>query len=268
LEFFRMVNMRTSAKANPVRRHAGMAVVGLALALSSAGCATKKDMKLLREEVIMLQLRQDSLFRASEAQNRYRMQEMMDTLRTTFLVGQQNVGGTLGNQIRQILDQQEEISVMLGQQQQRIDQIQRDQAGRPVAVAGQGGQAPGGDCEPEVCYQLGIQKSAEGSYATARFAFLEVLRQPEHPLAAEAQFQIGETYYLERNFAQAMTELEKVPQQWPGSERAPHALFRAGVIAQEQNDRAKARQYYQQVVQRYPQSEVRRQAEDRLRAIR
>jgi tol-pal system protein YbgF len=265
-----MVKMRSNAQGQgALARRARLAAIGLIVALPLAGCATKKDMKLLRDEVIMLQLRQDSLFRAAQTENQRQTQLVMDTLRLAFMTGQQNVGGELSHQIRQIIDQQSELAVLVGQQQQQLGQL-RDMSARAAASPPTGGgQAVTGDCEPEVCYQLGIQKAAEGSYATARFAFEGLMRShADHALAPDAQYQIAETYYLERDFARAMTELEKVPQQWPGSPRAAEALFRAGVIAQEQNDRPKARQYYQQVIQRYPQSDVRRQAEERLRAIR
>jgi tol-pal system protein YbgF len=199
-------------------------------------------------------------------------QMLLDTIRSSFNL-QQNVRGDLSHQMNQLLQRLMTVEELLGQQQQQMAEFRR-LAGQPVGggigalpiTAPPPGTAPGGDAE--TLYELGIQKIGEQSYASARIAFEELLRgHAAHPRAPDAQFHLAETYYLEGNHERALSELERIPQQWPAAARAPQALFRAGVIAQERNDVARARRYYTQVVQAYGNSDERRQAEARLRTL-
>ena len=90
---------------------------------------------------------------------------------------------------------------------------------------------------------------------------------PNDPRAADAQYQIAESYYAEEQRGEALSALELVARQWPSSARAAGALYRAGVIAEEMGNRSRAREYYQDVMQRYPDSDEARQARTRLREI-
>jgi tol-pal system protein YbgF len=250
-------------------RRAALHCALLALLLAPLGaCATKRDMRDLRDEIIVMQLRQDSLFRVMQMQTR----TLLDTVRVSFDL-QQNVRGDIGYQITQLIQRLGTVEELLNQQQvqftdfrQRSEQILRAGAGgaamAPAPAAGGSGE------DARTYYELGMQKVAEGSYATARLAFEGLLSTfASDPMAPDAQFQLAETYYLEQNYDRALEELEKVPQQWPASPRAPQALLRAGVIAQERDDAPRARRYYEQVVQRYAGSDERRQAEQRLRSL-
>src|SRR5690606_11115575 len=62
-------------RRRPLRRSASLCALGLAVALG--GCATKNDLKQLRDQVVVMQARQDSLFRLLEQQNR----DIIDSLR-------------------------------------------------------------------------------------------------------------------------------------------------------------------------------------------
>ena len=64
-----------------------------------------------------------------------------------------------------------------------------------------------------------------------------------------------------------MTELWGTDAPAPGVARAPDALLRAGIIAQERNMRTRARELYQRVRQSYPSSDAAQEAARRLRTI-
>jgi tol-pal system protein YbgF len=254
------------------RLQQGRAVLRMAAAVALlaplAGCATKQDVKLLRAEVVSMQERQDSLFRVMQQQNRM----LLDTVRSSFNL-QQNVRGDLGHQITQLNQNLARIEALVGQQAQQGADLRAviDQLLTAAPRNGFGGGAAAGVSaeDARTYYELGMQKLAEGSYASARIGFEGLLREfPADPLAADAQFQIAESYQLEGNRDRAISEHEKVPQQWPDSPRAPLSLFRAGVIAQESGNNNRAREFFQRVVGRYPQSDERRQAEARLRQLR
>jgi tol-pal system protein YbgF len=111
----------------------------------------------------------------------------------------------------------------------------------------------------------------EGAYGTAREAFQMLLREfRQHERAPDAQFQIGETYAAEKNYEQAVQELEIVAEEWPDSERAPQALYRAGIIAADSlspKQPRKARQLLQRVVDTYGNSSSAGPARTKLRSV-
>lgn len=246
------------------------ALLAAALAGSLIGCATKGDLVRLRTQVVALQERQDSLFRLLEQQNAL----LLDTLRASFDL-QRNVRGQFSYQVAQLNDQLISIQELLGQTQQRLTDLrqQSEQMRQQSAIQTPFGNPPAGgvsgDATAEEIYNSGMEKLQQGSIATARAAFQALLHDyPNDPRAADAQYQLAETYYQEKDYDQALAALEEIPKQWPNHVRAPAALYRAGVIAEEQGKKTKAREYYQQVRQRYPDSDEAKQAEARLKALK
>lgn len=250
----------------PLRRSASLCALGLAVGLG--GCATKADLKQLRDEVVHLQERQDSLFRQLERQN----QAIIDSLRTSGdLV--LRVRGELGYQLQQMEQQLIQIQELSGQSQRRLAELREQwesRAGQFASSPGLGAPMPpegGGDAEQ--LYALGMEKLSEGATTAARMAFEGVVNSHStHELAPDAQFQIGESYLIDQDYDRALRELERVVELFPDSPRAPQALYRAGLIAEERRNISKAREYFNRVQRGYPRSDEARMAADALRRLR
>ena len=253
---------------------------GLGAALVAPGCATKKDLRLLRDEMVSLQAHQDSLFRETQRQNRL----LLDTLRASLSV-QLDAAGQTSHRFQQLEQQLERTEAVLQQMQlsmtnftDRLDrQIAMNPTGPPRGAsptnpAGRTGVAAAdsaaGAGEADQAYNTGMQKMAAGAYTTARDLFEFFLeRFPTDPRAADAQFQIAETYAQEADYTRAIEELEKLEATYASTnrERSAQALLRAGILAEERlNDPARARQYYQTVIRRYPETEAHKDATARL----
>ena len=242
-------------------------VVVLVLAAGAAGaCATKKDVKLLRTEMQLMQARQDSMYQVLEQQNR----ATQDSIRAThdLLV---RLRGDLSYQLVGLGNQLVQLQELAGQSQARINDFrqlleeQRREIAEPIAPAVSGGTSSGSAAD---LYRVGAGLLEQGSAGTARQAFEQLLRQhPQDSLAADAQLKLAETYVLEGNFERGLRELERVAELYPGSARAPQALYRAGVVSEEQGDTGKAREYYTRVTTAYGNSEEARRAQDKLRAL-
>lgn len=239
-----------------------------ALCAVVAGCATKSDVRMLQQDIALLRARQDSTLRETQRQNRM----LLDTLRNIFDV-QRNLGGQTSTRFQDIerqLSQLEEMlnqtRLLIGQLTQRLDQQATPQVS-PVA-GGVGGSGAVSQGEVEAMYAAAVEKMREGSYATAMAGFVQLVEQyPTDARAAEAQFQIGEIHYLQERWTDAIDALAKIEEQWHDSPRAPDALLRAGIIAQERNMRTRARELYQRVRQSYPGSDAAQEAARRLRSI-
>jgi tol-pal system protein YbgF len=241
--------------------------VALACALLLPACATKRDLKDLRDELVALQLRQDSLFHQTQEQNRL----LLDTLRSAFAAQLDQRGQTSHRftQLEQSLVRLEEMvnqtQLLIAQLNERLDRVPEPAASMPGADPSAVGLS---SAEARTMYDAGVSRMQDVP-ATARSAFEQLLRQyPNDPLAPDAQYQIGETYVLEQDYERAVEEFEKVERQWPRATRAATALLRAGIVSQEQlEDRESARRYFEMVRSRFPASEEYAEASRRLQAI-
>ena len=99
--------------------------------------------------------------------------------------------------------------------------------------------------------------------ATARFKEF-VATYPDHKLAGNAQYWIGECYYSQKRFAEAAEEFAEVEKVYPGSPKVPAALFKRGLSLAELKRMPEARAALQRVVDNYPQSEEAAKARERL----
>ena len=171
--------------------------------------------------------------------------------------------GTVSRDMTEVHRQLMQIQELTGQSQARLSEMQRrlDARALETTVAQPRGDsaasqaAAGGGTSPEEIYDVAIQQLSRGSPQTARMAFqLLVNQHPNHELAGDAQFNIGESWQgSEPDSAAASYQL--VVQNHPNSRRAPTALYRLGTIAEQRGDTDAARVYYERVVSGYPRSD-------------
>jgi tol-pal system protein YbgF len=248
----------------PVR--ALLAVAALPLLLSA--CATKGDIRNMRTDLQRMEARQDSVLLEIQRQNRL----LLDSIRTSIALTV-DARGTTAAQLRQFEQNVSQLGQLVGQVMgslnridQRLDGLTR--SGGVGGVAQAGGGAPSGGGTAEEYYGTGMQMMTQQSYATARMAFEQLVREfPQHERAPDAQFQIGQSFYHEEQFDAAYGALDQVAALWPEAPRAAAALFRAGAIAEERRDFARARRYYERVRAEYPASEEARPAQQKLQSL-
>lgn len=132
----------------------------------------------------------------------------------------------------------------------------------PVAEAA----APAADLAKEQQeYDAAFALLKQGQYDRASKRFRDFVRaHPKSPLADNAQYWIGESAYVVRNFKLALEEFSKVAQGHPDSPKAADALLKVGYCQYELAEWGKARETLNQVIARYPNTPVARSAEQRL----
>jgi tol-pal system protein YbgF len=115
------------------------------------------------------------------------------------------------------------------------------------------------------CYKL----FKEGQYVKAREEFLKFLKQyPKTAYSDNAQFWIGETWYIEEKYERAIVEYEKVVKDYPSGDKVPYALLKQGMAFQKLGDKASATIVYQQIVKKYPQTNQARVAKAKLSELK
>jgi tol-pal system protein YbgF len=90
-------------------------------------------------------------------------------------------------------------------------------------------------------------KAAQGRAAMERFLAAE----PASPLAPNARYWVGETYYHEGDDAEAIVAFKTVHQQFPRHSKAAAALLKIGYAYERLGDTANARFYLQVLTQDY-----------------
>jgi tol-pal system protein YbgF len=250
--------------ATPTRAGARAGFLLLVVPLLFSACATKGDVRNMRWDLQRMEARQDSVLLEIQHQNRL----LLDSIRASIALTV-DARGTTAAQLRQFETNVSQLGQLVGQVMGSLNRIEQRLAGleqRPGGGAAAGAQ--GGSGSAEEYYGTGLQMLSQQSYATARMAFEQLVREfPEHERAPDAQFQLGQVFYHEQQFDSAYAALERVAEQWPEAPRAAAALFRAGVIAEERRDFARARRYYERVRSAYARSDEARQAQQKLQSL-
>jgi tol-pal system protein YbgF len=111
---------------------------------------------------------------------------------------------------------------------------------------------PGSSPEQDYAAALATYRAREHGQAVLDFIDF-IAKYPKHPLAGNAQYWIGEAYWAQRDYRQALVEFEKVSEHGPA--KAPDALLKIGLCYLRLGDVPRAQQAWQRVVNDYPKSE-------------
>lgn len=168
------------------------------------------------------------------------------------------------------------LSASAGEKWSIAEQQQEDNKYRPLPIGPSQpdpkGPAPEPKAEapaetnPKKLYDASYLDITKGNYDLALAGFNEFIKRfPKHDLADNAQYWIGEGYYAQKKYEPALTEFEKVVGNYPGKDKEPAALYKMGLCLQEMGDKAKAKQYWQLLVKKYPKSPEAALAKDKLK---
>ena len=109
-----------------------------------------------------------------------------------------------------------------------------------------------GNPDQEYAAALATYRAREHGQAVLDFVDF-IAKYPKHPLAGNAQYWIGEAYWAQRDYRQALVEFEKVFEHGPA--KTPDALLKIGLCHLRLNDVSRAQKAWQRVVNDYPKSE-------------
>ncbi len=116
----------------------------------------------------------------------------------------------------------------------------------------------------ETTYQAALATFRTREYGQAVLEFLDFLAaHPKHPLAANAQYWIGEAYFIQRDWRQAIVEFGRVVENHGRNGKAADALLRIGYCYANLRELSLARLAWQRVLDEHPGSE----AADRARTL-
>jgi tol-pal system protein YbgF len=139
-------------------------------------------------------------------------------------------------------------------------------AGAAGAAAGAGTNAP--SPTEQAVYGQAFDALKAGSYSIAITGFKDFLHTyPTSSLADNAQYWLGEAYYVSHDYDSAAGAFRTVLKKYPDSRKAPDAMLKLGYTQLEQKQYPAARATLDEVTKKYPGTDSAKLAAERLRRI-
>lgn len=263
-----------------------MAVVALGLV---SGCATKSDVRDLQEEMQEIAARQDSAMAELHRNQRAAQDSLAQENREQLEAFQRDVARLLRDLEDELLVTQE----IAGQSQRRLARLQDQLEAGPPPAARQppprgdaepgggerqegdpwGGAQAGEDGEEAELFDAALQALERGQFNAARFGFRDIVQgSPNHALAPRARYYLAhmmaEEAEDEEDFEAAIDAFLDIAQYHPDSDAVPEAYLRVGEIqVDELGDEAAGREYFQRILESFPDSDAAELAQERLDAL-
>lgn len=125
--------------------------------------------------------------------------------------------------------------------------------GPPQAAAG--GPAAMGGASGEQLYHDAFKMLQDGDYAGAERGFKTfVQRNPQHALAGNAQYWLGETYYVRRDYQNAMVSFAEGYKVYKASPKGPDNLLKLGITLAVMGKKPEACATFARFNQDYPRA--------------
>jgi tol-pal system protein YbgF len=142
-------------------------------------------------------------------------------------------------------------------------------AGGAAGAADAAGSADAAPSSTEqAVYSQAFDALKAGSYSVAIAGFKDFMgTYPQSPLAENAQYWLGEAYYVNHDYDAAAGAFRAVLKKWPDSRKAPDALLKLGYTQYAQKQYPAAKATLTDVTQKYPGTDSARLAAERLKRI-
>ena len=145
-------------------------------------------------------------------------------------------------------------------------------SGPAAAAPGPTAAAPAGAVAPssveQAVYNQAFDALKAGSYSVAITGFKDfIAHYPASPLAENAQYWLGEAYYVNHDYDPAANAFRTVLKKWPDSRKSPDALLKIGYTQYAQKQYGAARTTLTEVTRKYPGTDSAKLASERLSRI-
>jgi tol-pal system protein YbgF len=163
-----------------------------------------------------------------------------------------------------LLDRISKLSQQIAETKAKVEVLDQPQQSSQAPP----GPAKPGPPSPEELYNSAYGDFLKGSYDLSRQGFEEYLKNyPDTELSDNAQYWIGESYYVQRKFSDAINAFDKVIQNYPkGDKVAAAELKKAYSLLESKNTEAGIR-VLKLLIAKYPGSDSAQLAKDRLNSL-
>ena len=197
----------------------------------------------------------------------------------------------MSTQVQGLSDNLEEIKSRLGKLNQQLVDLQNAVQSVDAKISSGGTTAPPTSTTPtaggfsptgssgslpptmppvsaDTLYSNALRDIQSGKYDLARSEFQDYLKHYGNTdLASNAQFYLGEIAYKQKNYQQAITEYDKVLNNYPKSFKLSSALLHRGTALIALGQKSSGIRDLREVVRRFPGGEDDRYARDKLKEL-
>lgn len=246
-----------------------------------AGCVSSTDIESLQEQNAALQ-RQLAEMRA-QGSSKQEVASLEATLRqqTDRLIkteADMRVDlASLSSQISQLQGSLEDTNYRISQLSQQIASANQDlRAVRSATAPAPGASvepglpagSTGAAADPETLYQSSYSDYLRGSYDLALLGFRQYLEAyPETDLTDNAVYWIGECFYRQQKYGDAIVEYDRVLERWPRSDKTASSLLKKGYAQVELGQKKEGIAQLQKVVATFGNSDEANLARQKLQSL-
>jgi len=147
-------------------------------------------------------------------------------------------------------------------------QVALDELNKRMKEVAQAG-AITGNTASDALYLKGLEAFKGGDMPSARTqltSFIE--KNASHDLVPNARYWIGETYYGEKNYEQAILEFQEVVKQYPKKEKAPAAMLKQALSFKALKDLKSTQYLLKRLIADYPKSDEAKKAKVLLKEVK
>ncbi len=121
---------------------------------------------------------------------------------------------------------------------------------------------------PEDVYGEALDTFKKDKFDEARQMMQAFIKEyPDHKLAGNAQFWIAETYYADKDYADAILSYEDLLQKYKGHGKIPDALYKQALSFLEMGDEKAARGILRELIENHPDAEQAKTAKEKLNTL-
>jgi tol-pal system protein YbgF len=234
------------------------------LAFCLLGCATKEDLSRLEFRVYNLEAQVQQLKKNQENTSLQlkKLDEKINRL-SSYSEGELN---TLRETLSSLkADQQEKADALqklvlkLGTIERNLSELEKSLKELKEAKASPPPfprtEQPPLSTDPAELYRLALESFRQENFQRAQQLFSQFLSQfPNHELAPNAQFWIGECFYKQGDYERAILEYEKLLNRYPKSTKVPAALLKQGLSFLALGEKKTGEYLLQKLIKKYPTS--------------
>jgi tol-pal system protein YbgF len=126
-----------------------------------------------------------------------------------------------------------------------------------------------GSPDPEELYNGAYSKLSKGDFKASREEFKKFLELfPQTEYSDNAQFWIGESYYREKRYEEAIIEFEEVIKKYPQGNKVPDAQLKQAFSFIALNDTNSAKLLLGKIISQYPDSDQAAIAQAKIKSLK
>jgi len=261
-------------------RHVGLFIaVVLLLSISATeplAAANKEhqqmmaDIRMLQQQNTRLQAQLAAVTKLLESVTA-RLEEQAAASRKSF-ADQKTLADTMNADLRVLREKIDESNVRLGSLSEEVEGIRLAQGAAPQAAAPAAlvdpsptaqpaappAPRPGGfGASPSQAFETARSDYYMGNWSLAIQGFESFLKTfPKSDLTDDAQYYIGETYYMSGRFPDALVAYNAVVERYPSSNTLPDTYYKRGMAQKALGQTAQAKESLSFVVKTYPSSDA------------